>query len=406
MNFQLIKYVGTHFLMSRKRQRFLNFARTIAFLSVMLGTIALIVALSILEGFDSKLLDNAQRFTSHLTIKAYNNQLIDNYIRKLEVIQKNDAVQKVYPIVEREALLRSERSVEGVLIRGVGNNYIDSKLSEFIEKGSYDFNKNEKVIIIGRKLATKLSIDTGSSVILYSINSADFSGLPESNISRFKVSAVYHTGMSQYDESFIYMPDEIAKSFLNIPENHKSSIEIVLNDISKVAPVSEELERALGFPHYIVSVYDIHRAVFAWIEPQKETIPLVLGLISIVAVLNIVTTLLITVVEKTNSISILRSLGMPKKNILSIFVFQGIIIGTLGTLVGSVLAFIFCILQINYGLISLEGNIYFLDYLPIKIEMRHYLIVIISSIILSFVSTLIPAWIAQRINIIRAIRFK
>jgi lipoprotein-releasing system permease protein len=146
--------------------------------------------------------------------------------------------------------------------------------------------------------------------------------------------------------------------------------------------------------------------MFAWIELQKEPIPIVLGLISIVAVFNILTILLITVVEKTHSIGILRALGLTNREIISIFIYQGTSIGFFGTLLGCGLALAFSIVQQQYGLIHLPGEIYFMDKLPVAINPIHYVIVIGISVVLSLAATLIPSFIAVKINTIKALRFK
>jgi lipoprotein-releasing system permease protein len=170
--------------------------------------------------------------------------------------------------------------------------------------------------------------------------------------------------------------------------------------------LASKIEDLLGYPFFCYTVFDLHSSMFAWIELQKAPIPLVLALISIVAVFNIITTLLITVVEKTHSIGIFKALGMKSKDILLIFVFQGVFIGLMGTLTGCSLGFLACLLQKTYGIIKLQGDIYFLDTLPMQISLWHYAVVGSLSIILSFISSFIPASIAVRVNTIKAIRFK
>jgi len=168
-------------------------------------------------------------------------------------------------------------------------------------------------------------------------------------------------------------------------ENSANSLDIILYDINKAQQIAGKIEKSLGYPFYVYTVFDLHSSVFAWIELQKEPIPLVLGLISIVAVFNIITVLLITVVEKTYSIGILRALGMSRKNIIKII--AGLI-------------------QKSYKIVSLEGEMYFLDALPIKFELWHFAIVISTALLLSFFATLIPSFIAAKIQPVKALRFK
>jgi lipoprotein-releasing system permease protein len=191
-----------------------------------------------------------------------------------------------------------------------------------------------------------------------------------------------------------------------MPDNSAASVDIMLYDINTAAYVSKKMNLSLGYPYYAYTVFDLHSAIFAWIELQKAPIPLVLGLISIVAVFNIVTILLITVVEKTHSIGILRALGMPRNNIIRIFIIQGLSIGLVGTLLGCGIGLTVGLIQQHYQIFKLHGEIYFLDTLPVRFEAWHFITVISVSLVLSFLATLIPAFIAARIQPIRAIRFK
>jgi len=223
------------------------------------------------------------------------------------------------------------------------------------------------------------------------------------DISRFKINGIYETGMAKYDDMVIYIPFGKAASIFRIPEGSTLAYDIMLKDVSMVKPVLKALEEELGYPYYGLTVFDIHGSMFAWIELQKEPIPIVLGLISIVAVFNILTILLVTVVEKTKTIGILRTLGLRNRDIMSLFVFQGTKIGLYGTLIGSAIALLFCILQSQFHLIHLPGEIYFVDSLPVDINPLHYLIVIGTAVSLSFLATLIPSFIAVRVNTITAL---
>ena len=226
------------------------------------------------------------------------------------------------------------------------------------------------------------------------------------DIEKFRLKGIYETGMAQYDDIYVYIPFKKSASFFKMPENRASSIDIMLYDVNEAPAVAKNIEELLGYPYFCYTVYDLHKAIFTWIEYQKAPIPLVLGLISIVAVLNIITILLITVVEKTHSIGILRAIGMKKSGIISIFVFQGTTIGLIGTLTGCSLGFFLCWLQLHFSIIKLDGSVYFLDTLPIKLSLWHYEIVISISILLSVLATFIPSFIASKISPIRAIRFR
>ena len=186
----------------------------------------------------------------------------------------------------------------------------------------------------------------------------------------------------------------------------KNKIEIFIKDINKASEVSQSVMGFLGFPYWTLTYYEIHSSLFAWIELQREPIPLVLGIISLVAMLNIITTLIITIIEKTRTIGILRTLGISKMGIIKIFAYQGFQVGLYGVAAGCVLSFLFCFLQQQYKFIHLKGEIYFLDSLPILISPVHYAVVASITFVLVVLASILPAVIAAKIKPVSSLRFK
>lgn len=405
MKSEHLRFISSRIAKGRQASRFLNFARMVALISVMLGTIALIVSLSVIGGFDKLLKENAVKFTSHIKLRTINNSPIPDYFQNIELIKKKyPEIKSIAPLIEREGLVRHENYVDGIMIRSYDKNHDITNIADNLLYGQFDTISNH--VVIGKRLARKLSVDTGSTIILYSIKQSQQGGLPNPKIGKFVVSGIYETGMAMYDDIVAYLPFEKAQSFGRFNENEVSSIEIMLDDVRNSKAISNEIEVLMGYPFFALTVYDLHSYIFSWIELQKKPIPIVLGLISVVAVLNIITTLLIAVVEKTRSIGILSALGMSSKKIIRMFIYQGIRIGGIGSGVGAGLAFLATFLQQKFNIISLRGEVYFLDSVPIEINASHYIIVIGISLLLSFLSTLIPAYIAVRISPVRAITFR
>lgn len=406
MGIKLSAYISKRFASSSKR-RFLSFARIIAFLGVALGTIALIMSLSILDGFENELKKSSISFTSHINVTKINTKPISDYsFYQSRLIKEFPQIESVSPVIEREALIKSKFNVEGVLIKGIDHNADISGITTKLYQGTFNFDTStvKKQVVLGKALADKMTVKVGDDIALYVLKGSA-SEISDYNVSKFEVIGIYQTGMMQYDDVLIYMPLNKLSAFIKYPDNSCSKFEIKLKNLDNINKISSKIMDKMGFPYYTMTYYELHSSIFSWIELQKEPIPLVLGLISMVAVLNIITTLLITVVEKTHSIGILRTLGIKRRDLLFSFIHQGMMIGISGAFVGAALALIFCYLQQNYGLISLDGEIYFLNKLPVTINYIHYLVVISGSIILSFISTILPAWIALKISPIKAIKF-
>jgi len=388
--------------------RFLSFARFVAFFGVMLGVIALLLSLAILYGFEKELRKSAVKFTSHVTLNTFNKQPIKDFSHIIELLNsKFPEIYNITPVIEREGLVKSSLHTDGVVLKSFDHDNDITNFSENIKIGEKTFSSNNaKEVIISNRLARKLGISCGDDIILYSILESSGGGISDSRIGKFSVIGIYETGMAQYDDVMIYLPFASAMDFFRFHENSATKLEIMLDDIEKSALTSQAIMDFLGYPYWTMTFYELHSSIFAWIELQKEPIPIILGLISIVAVLNIITTLLIGVVEKTHSIGILRTLGMKRSDIVSIFVLQGFRLGATGMILGATISLIFSYLQQNYAIIKLKGEIYFLDALPIYISQYHYLIVISISLVLILLSTIIPAIIASSIKPARALRFK
>ncbi len=405
-----IKYIAEKVTSGKGKSRFVWFVRIAALLSVMLGSMALILSLSVLEGFDDKLHENAIKFSSHISIKTFNRTPIYNYHEVMNTLRDNYSdLEAMAPVIEREGLVRTKTYTDGVVIRGMQPGLDITSLEENLKEGHFAFSSDSaREAIIGVPLANKLNVKPGDKIILYTLKNAGLSAgaIPDARISRFKVRGLYRTGMSQYDETYIFIPMKSAAGLYRIPPAQATSIDIMLKNPEEAISVSRHMDDQLGFPYFTETVYEKHSAIFSWIELQKQPIPIVLALISIVAVLNIITTLLVIVVEKTRTIGILRSLGMKGSQIVSIFVFRGTMTGFIGTISGSLLAFILCLIQQKYEIISLKGEIYFLDAIPISMSPWHFVIVIGVSVFMAFLATFIPALIAVRISPARALRFK
>ena len=275
--------------------------------------------------------------------------------------------------------------------------------------GKSNFSYEEaKEIIIGKKLAKKLNAKLGEDILVFTIN--DNNGAEGNfsfpSISKFKLIGIYETGMAQYDDINVYVPFKAAQRLTKMPNGWVQEYSIWLESINNLDEISGKMQDFLGYPFFVTNLFQNFTSIFSWIELQKKPIPLVLGLITIVAVFNITTILFITIVEKTNSFGILRALGMKNKDIAFVLIFKGTLLGFLGTLFGCALSFVLLFIQKEFGIISLNPEIYYFDRIPVSISLINYLIVILLSSFLSFLSTIIPSFSSFKIMPIKAIRFK
>jgi lipoprotein-releasing system permease protein len=377
---------------------------------VMLGTAALIITLSILSGFEKTLTDNVVGFTSDVEITSYGNRPLPDYPGTSKfIMRKVPEIVQLTPYVDRQAILRSPHGVAGIELRGVPVSDTTVLARKRIIAGS-DLTAisadSLDGILISKGLAKDLGTGVGKSVAAIRFNEKlrtreDILA----NLRKFRVIGIYSTGMPQYDDMLAYATLPAAQSFNGFSPTQVSGYDIRTKTIEDANPVTVKLNRSLHYPYFARSVFEVYPTIFAWIDLQKKPIPIILGLIVLVATFNIVSTLLLIVIEKTHSIGVLKSLGASTIGIAKIFITEGMTIALAGTIAGNIFAFVLCELEAKYHFFKLRSEIYFMSSVPVSIEWSHYAIVSGIALLLAFFATVIPARIAGRMQPLSALSF-
>lgn len=406
MKFELM--IVNRFIKARKSKNFVSFIIYISITGIMLGTASLIIALSILGGFEKTITEKLIGLASHVRVYGFQGQMFDNYDKDLLKIKNNlPEVLAASPFIGKEALIRSKTKIDGIFVNGVQEETDFSETKNQIVEGKYSLqgdglgNLNE--IIIGKKLANKINVQLGDKVIIQGIH-----GLPSPfnmpRIFQFTISGIYETGMSEYDDINIYISLKAAQSLFEFG-NSVTGYHLKIDNPQNATEVSIKIMNVMGYPFYARTIFQIYRNFFNWIELQKKPIPIILGLIIAVATFNIIGTLLMVVMEKTKEIGVLKAIGASSKSIRKIFIMEGFFIGIIGTLLGNILAFGLCFSQQYFKYFSLPAGIYYMDTVPIFMRWEQFVLVSAISLLLCFLSTLIPAYVASKLNPINSIKF-
>ncbi|TAE23261.1 MAG: ABC transporter permease [Candidatus Kapaibacterium sp.] len=424
-------YIARRYVRSGSSGKLLAFATWFAFGSVALGSMALILALAILGGFERELSENAVKFTAHIEVTGFNKRTLAQaeIVRRL-MKERIPNIRAVSAFVQAEGLARSKTFIDGVMIKGIVPETDVAGVRANMIAGAFAFSTPEaREVIIGAKMARKLGLSMGGTLTIYSTDNAAAShilqqsqnpapihdSLPTSAaetmlsqavVEQFVVVGVFETGMSEYDDVYVYVPFRRAVQLFRLPVDAASGFDVVVHDIRRVQESSAAIDSLFGYPFFPMTLYEKYNDIFAWIDLQKQPVPLVLGLITIVAVFNIIATLLMAVVQKMSSIGVLRAMGMEAKHITRVFLLQGVFIGGAGSIAGCSIALILCALQAKFHLIRLQGSIYFMSYLPIEFAWQHYALVIGLSLAMSLLAAWIPARIGGKIPLLRALRFQ
>ncbi len=408
MRYSLLRYISRK-LAKGEKGKFLAFARKAAFAGAFLGAFALATSISVIEGFDFELKTTAEEFSSAVFVKRYDQKLI----RRASLLERKikralPEASSINKTLEWRVLLSKGDKADDAIIRAVGTSAdLIERLKKNLAAGSLDFSSPfAKEIAISKRISRKFGVSLGDYIVLFGAKRGASSLTEAPAIEKLEVVGIYETGFAQYDEKYCFAPEGTVRKLFDIPRDAATSVDVKGIDLEKSPEAAAKLNARIGYPYFAFSIYDLRSAIFAWIEAQKKPIPIILGLISLVAAANILTTLLISAMEKTREIGILRSLGASRADIIKMFSIRGTAIGFFGALSGSAFAFILGAAQSAYKIIKLQGDVYFLDALPVKLEFWTFAISVLAAAFLGFIASLVPAYVASKISPAKALRFK
>ncbi|MBK7107361.1 MAG: ABC transporter permease [Ignavibacteriae bacterium] len=399
--------IANRYIKSKKGAKFLSLISVITIAGIALGITVLIMAISILNGFDKTVSENIIKFNSHINISGFGSKNLENFSAISDKIKSE--LGKKYstfsPYISQKVLISKKEFTDGIILTGIDSIFAEQSLRKILINGNLNLSENDFNIIIGKKLASNFKLKVGDFINIIALKNDEIPSLTNMpTIEQFKISGIYESGMAEYDDIYAYINFSTSKSLFEI-KDEISGYNINLKNISEIDSVKEKLQSVLPYPHYVRTYRDINKHIFTWLELQQKPIPIVLGLIIIVAVFNIVGALLMLIIQKTEAIGVLKSMGAKRKQIIQIFVFQGLFLAGVGIILGNLFAFVLSWLQNNYKIISLPEQIYYLSSVPIFIDFKIYILISVLGIILAFFASLIPSFIASRIQPITAIKF-
>jgi lipoprotein-releasing system permease protein len=403
MNFAF--FVSRRYILSNKDSRLLNLISVISIVGISLGVATLIIALSVLNGFEKTLTQKITDFDSHIKISSYKGSLPnhDKYIKNIKN-SLSGHLDFISPSVSKLAIISTKKRKEGINVKGIIENKELDKIKSNIVEGELDFEK-ENSIVIGKSLATKLLIKVGDKVTLFALKQDKVPTLEDlPNIQNFYVTGIFESGMAEYDNMIGYTKLKSAQNLFSMPDEI-NGIDIKLNSVDKIDSLTLLVRKQLRYPYYARTIFEIHRNIFSWIELQKKPIPIVLGLIIIVAVFNIISALLMLVLEKTNSVGILKSLGAKGSEIVKIFIYQGLYLSLIGIAAGNFIAWLLMSVQLKFNIITVPSSVYFVTRVPIEMSVDVFFLISVVTFVLSLLSAIIPSYFASRINPVTALRF-
>ena len=410
-------FIGLRYLRARRQETFISLITLISILGVMIGVMTLNVVMGVMTGFEETLRDRLLGINAHVAVVKSGDQLRD-YQKLLDQVVKEEGVVAATPTVYGQVMLTSGARVTGVVVRGVDPDRVNKvvDIQRYMKEGSVAALKAQHPlqiegrtvllpgILVGERLASQLGVFVGSPVQVVSpLGSPTAIGvIPK--VRRFVVSGILNTGMSEIDSTLVFMGLADAQKFFELGDG-VTNIEIRVNNVNRSREIAEQIQRRLGFPYFTEDWSRLWPNLFSALQLEKTVYFLVLLLMVLIGAFNIISTLVMVVMEKKKDIAILRSMGATRESIRNIFLFKGSVIGIIGTSLGVLLGLAVCVFLDTYGF-QLPKDTFLISTVPVRIYLGNFVLVAVASLFVCLIASLYPARQAAKLDPVEIIRYE
>ncbi|MEQ9115892.1 MAG: lipoprotein-releasing ABC transporter permease subunit [Rickettsiales bacterium] len=416
MNFlRLLKLelqISIKYLQSKNKEKFISINTLFSFFGIMIGVAALLIVMSIMNGFREELSNKIIGLNSDIVVSNPQNQPIKNYGTLIKKLKKTKEVSRVSGVIEKQGLIVKSDKSSGVIVKSAP---IKDLLSQtdlgFTSKSLKSFKGNKVLIGIGLANTLKARVGEKISLLAPEFNTTILGRMPKTK--DFIISGIYRSGLTEYDETVVFIPFKSAQIYYDM-ENSVNQIEVFLNNHDKSSLVSLLVRDILDYKYIVRDWKQLNFSLFNALKTERVAMFTILSLIIIVAAFNIISSLTMLVMDKSKEIAVLKTIGMMKGSIIRIFLLCGLFISLVATIVGLILGYFISdnIQSIKDALSKVVGTnlfdpvVYYLDSLPSKTEMSDIKSIVVIVVIATIFSTLYPAWKAGKIDPVKILKAK
>jgi len=402
-------FIGLRYMRSKGRRGFVSLLTLIAMAGMALGVMALILVLGVMTGAEEEFMGKILGTTAHVMVQDAAGKGIPDVGQVLAIIRQHPEVRSAAPFVVQQAMLTTTQGATGVVLRGIDPEVGERELERRVKQGRLaDLRPGagpEPGIALGRELARALGVFVGDTVTAISPRGAVTAVGTIPKMRQFRVVAVFEIGLYEYDSALAYLSLPAAQQFADL-EDRVTGVEVRVRDVYRARRVAQDLSRTLGFPYWTRDWMDMNRNLFSAIQLEKTAMFVILTLIIFVAAFAIISHLILMVAEKRREIGVLRALGASTRSVMLVFMAEGVLIGGVGTLVGTVLGVVLAAIQQTYHVVKIPGDVYQLSSLPMRTSGRDLVLFAAAALVISFLATLYPSRQAARLDPVEVLRYE
>lgn len=411
-------YIGLRYTRASRRagrrNGFISFISVLSVAGIALGVAALIIVLSVMNGFQKEVRSKMLSVLSHIEVLAGETPVQD-WQSVARVALQNPQITGAAPYVAGQAMMTHQQSVRGVLVRGI-DPALEGQVADYVDRfaqgSAQDLKPGEFGVAIGRQLADRLLLSVGDRITLIAPQGTATPAGVLPRLRQLTIKAIFQSGHYEYDMSLVLMHLEDAAKLFRV--RGVSGVRLKTTDMMQAPAIADQLARTLHGDLYVRDWSAENRNWFAAVKIEKRMMFIILTLIVAVAAFNLVSMLVMTVTDKQSDIAILRTLGASPASIMKIFVVQGATVGLMGTFIGILLGVLIALnvgtvvssIEALFGFEVLPQGIYFINYLPSDLHTEDVVTIALTACVLAFASTLYPSWRAARVRPAEALRYE